>query len=95
MMAAEETSFLLLLLWAHTVLSMTDDLKTKLISLPLDFIQTQEDLMGVKDVRLGPGSLLGENGYKEWSHVALEHYIHTKDLSIATRKGQSYAIYQL
>lgn len=35
------------------------------------------------------GSLLGENGYKEWSHVALVHYIHTKDLSIGTRKGQS------
>lgn len=56
MMTAEEISFLLLLLWAHTVLSIwspTDNLKTKLISLPLDFIQTQEDLMGVKDVRLG------------------------------------------
>lgn len=55
-MAAEEISFLLLLLWAHTVLSIrspTDDLKTKPISLPLDFLQTQEDLLGVKDVRLG------------------------------------------
>lgn len=42
-----------------------------------------------------PGSLLGENGYKEWSHVALVRYIDTKDLSIGTKKGQIYVIYHL
>lgn len=55
-MAAVEISFLLLLLWAHTVLtarSLSDGLQTKHISLHLDFIQTQEDLLGVKDVRMG------------------------------------------